>query len=563
MVREVVGPMTRELHLAAPSTGADATAGRDHELAVETLSDQALLDSVRGGDDRAFGELYHRHSDAVRAFAIRNFGSTMDADDITAEAFFRVLQAVRRGTARIDHMRAYLLTVTRRVAWEWTARRRDVPVDDAELSWRTGAAGDKSATSAERHLITQAFTSLPERWRSVLWRVEVEGERPAVIAGHFGLSANATAALARRARDGLRAAYLQAHLADSRGPVDCRNVVEKLGAFTAGGVRGAEERRIEAHLRDCASCTALQTELAEVCAGLRVHASAVMGPAIGLGTALAPHFGVAGNAAAAGSGTFGAAGKFFGAAGKIAATGGRVKLAVTASAAAAVGVMGVAAGPVLNDHQSSSMGFDGKRGNDVIEVCTTCEPGKRGIAALPTTTRRASSGPSSGARPADLSVSVPTGSVVPQAEAPAFDRGGKHSVQRQRHAADAHGHDSAGQGAAGGFEQQSAPPGTSVTTSVRPSKQNVPEGWPIPQSSRPPATPTSPSTESTPTGTGSPTPSPDSGSTTPNSTSAPSSTTQSSTTQTQRPTRESAPGQQQTGAETSATSMPTHTAAAE
>jgi RNA polymerase sigma factor (sigma-70 family) len=533
--------MTREVHLPVPSGGRGAGAGRDHDLALEMLADQALLARVRSGDDRAFGELYHRHSDAVRAFAIRSFGSTLDADDITAEAFFRVLQAVRRGTARIDHVRAYLLTVARRVAWEWTARRRDVPVDDVELSWRTGAAGDRSATSAERHLITQAFTSLPERWRKVLWRVEVEGERPAVIAGHFGLSANATAALARRARDGLRAAYLQAHLADSHGPVDCRNVVEKLGAFTAGGVRGAEERRIEAHLRDCASCTALQAELAEVCAGLRVHASVVMGPAIGLGTALAPHFGA--TSAAYGTGTAWA-GKFFGAAGKFASTGGRVKLAVTASAAAAVGVMGVAAGPVFHDQQSSTMGFDGRRGNDVIEVCTTCVPGAHGIPALPSTSaaRRSSAGLPGGS----FDRRIPAGVALPEHGMNAFDGGGRHSADRRTRDAGLPG--SIHNPLPDGVRPQSGRSGTPVSSTVRPSEQHGPEGWPIPQSSRPPATPTSPSTEPTATETSSPQPAPESG----------------TSTSTQRPTQETTPDasttQRSTGPE-SPRPLPMHTSA--
>jgi RNA polymerase sigma factor (sigma-70 family) len=300
--------------------------------------DQALLDRLRAGDDSAFGLLFSRHADAVRRFAMQQVRDAAEADDLTAEAFFRVLQAVRRGNGPTDHVRTYLLTVARRVSWEWSARRRDVPVEDAELDRRAEPYTDNSSRLAESTLISQAFSSLPERWRTVLWQVEVEGERPAVVAPHFGLSANATAALARRARDGLRAAYLQAHLSEGLGATACRSVREKLGGYTAGTVKGLEGRRIRAHLRGCDQCKSLQGELHEVCSALRAHAG-VLVPMIGLGAtaAIASH--------AAGSG-FGAAlvGK-----GALLAT--RVKLALTATSVAAVGVFGIAVGPWLSHSQ--------------------------------------------------------------------------------------------------------------------------------------------------------------------------------------------------------------------
>jgi RNA polymerase sigma factor (sigma-70 family) len=241
--------------------------------------DRELLARVRGGDDTAFGELFSRHADAVRRFSSRHVRDAAEAEDLTAEAFYRVLQAIRRGSGPNDHVRTYLLTVARRVAWEWSGRRRDVPVDDEELSRRVEPYADATAQRAEYTLIGRAFTSLPERWRTVLWQVEVEGERPAAVAPHYGLSPNAMSALARRAREGLRAAYLQAHLAEDTGARSCGSVLSKLGSYTAGGVQGAEQRRIRKHLQTCASCNALHAELSEVCSTLRAHAAFMVVPA--------------------------------------------------------------------------------------------------------------------------------------------------------------------------------------------------------------------------------------------------------------------------------------------
>ena len=56
-----------------------------------------LLRRVRAGEDAAFAELFSRHAGVARGFALRYATDAAEADDIAAEAFFRVLQAVRRG----------------------------------------------------------------------------------------------------------------------------------------------------------------------------------------------------------------------------------------------------------------------------------------------------------------------------------------------------------------------------------------------------------------------------------------------------------------------------------
>jgi RNA polymerase sigma factor (sigma-70 family) len=235
--------------------------------------DRTLLERLRAGEDAAFGELFTRHSAAVFRLALGLTTDRAEADDLTAEAFFRVLQAIRRGAGPVDNVRGYLLIVVRRVAWEWSMRRRDVPVTDEELTHRAPSNPDTSGQFTERNLIRRAFTSLPERWRKVLWKMEVEGERPAAVATNFGLSPNATAALARRARQGLRAAYLQAHLTAESSATGCRSVLEKLGAYTAGTTSGIERRRIRTHLATCQTCTAMHAELRDVFAGLRSHSA--------------------------------------------------------------------------------------------------------------------------------------------------------------------------------------------------------------------------------------------------------------------------------------------------
>jgi RNA polymerase sigma factor (sigma-70 family) len=324
-------------------------AAENPDVAAE---DRALLVRLRDGEDRAFGELFARHSPAVRRLAYGLVHDRSEAEDLTAEAFFRVLQAIRRGAGPVDNVRAYLLIVARRVAWEWRTRRRDVPVSDEELTHRVGADQDAMGQSTERNLITRAFTSLPERWRSVLWKVEVEGERPAVVANNFGLSPNATAALARRARQGLRAAYLQAHLAADRSGAGCRSVLEKLGAYTAGSIKGGERRRIRAHLVGCSSCTAMHAELREVCSGLRAHAALLAAP-----LAAVAGWKLASSGAAAVKSLLASA---------------KAQVALVASSATMIGVLGLVAGPWGSDDRS--VAIDDLDGRGDAELVITGAP---------------------------------------------------------------------------------------------------------------------------------------------------------------------------------------------
>jgi RNA polymerase sigma factor (sigma-70 family) len=198
-------------------------------------SDGALIVRMRAGDDSAYEDLYRRHADAVRRYARTCCRDAYTADDLTAEVFARMLQAVRGGSGPEHAVRAYLLTSVRRVAAHWTeSARREQLVDDfavfAARATRTSEVSDddtldpgadvRAMHEAEQSLAMQAFRSLPERWQAVLWHTEVEDESPSQVATLFGLDANGTRVLASRAREGLKQAYLQAHVSATLAGVE-------------------------------------------------------------------------------------------------------------------------------------------------------------------------------------------------------------------------------------------------------------------------------------------------------------------------------------------------------
>jgi RNA polymerase sigma factor (sigma-70 family) len=246
----------------------------------EGPSDAELIARVRGGDLEAYGELFGRHHQAAERMA-RQLVPANDADDLASDAFAKVLDALRNGGGPDISFRAYLLTTVRRVHVDRIRSGRKVQTTDDIAAYEREPQGfdDPSVTGFESGAAAKAFASLPERWQAVLWHTEVEGEKPAAIAPLLGLTANGVSALAYRAREGLRQAYLQQHLADVASD-RCRWTTERLGAYVRGGLTKRENHNVREHLDDCAKCTAVYLELVEVNSAL----PALLAPAL-LGTA--------------------------------------------------------------------------------------------------------------------------------------------------------------------------------------------------------------------------------------------------------------------------------------
>jgi len=245
-------------------------------------SDADLITRARAGDDRAYELLYRRHRSAALRYARSLPSSPADVEDIVAEAFARVLAALRAGNGPEEAFRPYLLSAVRNAFYDLVRRSgREQPVDDVSPYDSGQPFTDPVTHGEERVLIARAFDKLPERWRMVLWHTEVEGENPAAVAPLLGISPNAVSALAYRAREGLRESYLQAHLATARDR-GCRRTVDKLAAYTRGNLSRAEKQRVRDHLDGCAHCRLLFRELADVNARL----GALLGPIV-LGSGVA------------------------------------------------------------------------------------------------------------------------------------------------------------------------------------------------------------------------------------------------------------------------------------
>lgn len=180
--------------------------------------ESALIAAVRAGDQEALGVLYGMYRQEALSFARSLMRDGHDAEDVFQEAFTKTIAAISRGFGPNENFLAYLYTAVRATAAGWWRRsQRERPIDSEEFE--TGPFGASQGhddwmdavliDGNDHQRIVAALQTLPERWQVVLWHADVLQDKPRHIAPVLGIAPNAVSALIRRARDGLRKAYLE------------------------------------------------------------------------------------------------------------------------------------------------------------------------------------------------------------------------------------------------------------------------------------------------------------------------------------------------------------------
>lgn len=247
-------------------------------------SDDELVRATRAGDSRAYGVLWDRHAPAALR-AARSITSSIDPEDLVSEAFAKTLSAIRNGGGPTDAFRPYIFAAVRSAAATWGGKQKDLtleyidelPVDESD---------DSLDLLSDRALLAAAFKDLPERWRTLLWYLEVEGMKPREIAPLMGMTPNAVSVLASRAREGFKVAWLHAHIKEPGREAECRWACERIVAQgRKRHVPRADRSRFDAHLERCRRCTIASAEVAQASSKLR----AVLLPAVIGGPAAAAY----------------------------------------------------------------------------------------------------------------------------------------------------------------------------------------------------------------------------------------------------------------------------------
>lgn len=254
----------------------------------------------------AFGELYSRHREAAMANAYRLLGNRDAAEDAVAEAFSKCLSALRRGLGPSESFLGYLMVAVRGEAMRGsrTERNTDAVAPEDLLESRELVAKlfteDHATGLSERDQLVRAFGELPEKWQRVLLMIEIDDLSMTEAAAKIGMTVSATNSLAGRAREGLRAAYLQQYAAVASK--SCSGSAGQLARLVRGGLSARSAIKVQGHLSGCPHCTEQMQRLSRINEQLKT----VVGPVLAAGGVAGATAGAGGAAGATGVGASGA-----------------------------------------------------------------------------------------------------------------------------------------------------------------------------------------------------------------------------------------------------------------
>lgn len=216
-----------------------ATGTHDHD-------DRTLGEAARRGERAAFDELYRRHAAPAWRVALAVSRDPSAAAAAVSAGFAAVL--ARRSdetTERGVPLALQLVAATRGAA-------RGAVQLETVVRPATGAL-HLDATQTRMGFVSRGFETLPERWRTTLWLVDVEGWSVDDAAAVLELTPGALGGLLDRARLGLREQVLVAGLRRP-SPVDCRRATDCLTGYAAGTLPDREAAVVRRHLDGCEEC---------------------------------------------------------------------------------------------------------------------------------------------------------------------------------------------------------------------------------------------------------------------------------------------------------------------
>ncbi|QCO96765.1 sigma-70 family RNA polymerase sigma factor [Arthrobacter sp. 24S4-2] len=213
--------------------------------------------------------LHLEHWDAGVAFAYSLTRDHNDAEELAAHAFLKVLSAMRSGKGPTGPFRPYFFRAIRTsTADHWRRRSYEYATEHVpETSAEDGGYAHVDGMR-ERAMASRAFAALPRRWQQVLWHVDVVGLRPRQLAPILEIEANAVSALVRRARRGLREAYLVEYVGSAAGE-RCREYLPLLARMVMDTASRRDILKVNLHRHVCSDCTAAAQGLREVHSRMR------------------------------------------------------------------------------------------------------------------------------------------------------------------------------------------------------------------------------------------------------------------------------------------------------
>jgi RNA polymerase sigma factor (sigma-70 family) len=207
------------------------------------LSDAALIDRIREGDERAFEQLYDRHAAALYAYCMRMLHSRDDAEDAVQQVLLNAFKSLTHDTTAIE-LRPWLFRIAHNHCVSVWRRRHEVATDDVDA---VSAAEDPEHSFETRRVALDALhdlSFLPEQQRTALLLASIQKLPHEEIAQILGCPTAKVKSLVFRASRALAERRLARE-------TSCAEIRRRLGVLKGGSLR---QNVVRWHLAECEGC---------------------------------------------------------------------------------------------------------------------------------------------------------------------------------------------------------------------------------------------------------------------------------------------------------------------
>lgn len=201
----------------------------------------------------AYVRIYEEEQPRLVAYARSLTRNTWAAEDLVAEAHFRVWRRLSTGH-EIDNVPAYLMTTVRHLASSIASATHETP-RDPQIPEQASArhVDDPAEQVSSTDLLVRVLGELPERWAQALWLADAEGQPLETVGRQIGAKQGATAVLLHRAREGMRQAFLRSQTQAPDDPA-CEVHWVRMPAYVRGNATPRQSERLLAHVDACDGC---------------------------------------------------------------------------------------------------------------------------------------------------------------------------------------------------------------------------------------------------------------------------------------------------------------------
>jgi RNA polymerase sigma-70 factor (ECF subfamily) len=177
------------------------TAPRRPAIAIDTTSDDRLIEWIGQGNKLAMQVLFARYHVRVYRFILRSIGNASVAEDLTSEVFLSVWRQADRFQAR-STVSTWLLAIARHKAISELRRRREEQIDISEIELEDPADDPEIAFQKKdrRETIRHCLMQLSPEQREIIDLAYYHGKSVEEVAEIIGIPRNTVKTRMFRAR---------------------------------------------------------------------------------------------------------------------------------------------------------------------------------------------------------------------------------------------------------------------------------------------------------------------------------------------------------------------------